>query len=155
MDFKTYNQLQTLVGKRFTLTEMDKALSDICGAKINSFYAEEQNSPDHTFYFQRFDGKFDLDGTLYALPTREVKDEKEVWYITEINGDNIEHKTDDEIFDEIIKRVTRGRILEISAKDNERPMGFLLTYIKDVYGLPKSKGWNIAERVLTHYNIEN
>lgn len=33
MDFKTYNQLQTLVGKRFTLTEMDKALSDACGGK--------------------------------------------------------------------------------------------------------------------------
>lgn len=87
MNKKIYNQLQTLVGKRVTLTEMDKSLSDVCKTKMNCFYAEEQNSPDHTFYFQRFDGKFDLDGTLYALPTREVRNEEQVWYITEITLD--------------------------------------------------------------------
>ena len=35
------------------------------------------------------------------------------------------------------------------------PMGVLLSYIRDMYGLPKTKGWAIAERVLDYYKIKN
>ena len=63
--------------------------------------------------------------------------------------------TKEEIFNDILKYWSRSDILEIAKRDNERPMGTLLTYIKDVYNLPKPQGWEIAERVIKHYNIVN
>ena len=63
-----HTRLQGMVGTRQTETQINETLSKLCGAKMTCHYAEEQNSLDHTFYFQRFDGKFDLDGTFYALP---------------------------------------------------------------------------------------
>lgn len=63
--------------------------------------------------------------------------------------------TKEEIFNDILKYWSRSDILERAKRDNERPMGTLLTYIKDVYNLPKIQGWDIAERVIKHYNIVN
>jgi hypothetical protein len=39
------------------------------------------------FYFQKFDGTPDLDGTIYALPQRKDNDGEKVWYITEVSLD--------------------------------------------------------------------
>lgn len=63
--------------------------------------------------------------------------------------------TKEEIFNDILRYWSRSDILERAKRDNERPMGTLLTYIKDVYNLPKPQGWEIAERVINHYNIVN
>jgi len=63
--------------------------------------------------------------------------------------------TKEEIFNDILKYWSRSDILERAKRDNERPMGTLLTYIKDVYNLSKIQGWEIAERVIKHYNIVN
>lgn len=77
-------RLQGMVGRRQTETQINETLSKLCGTKMTCFYAEEQNALDHTFYFQRFDGKFDLDGTFYALPQLKEHNGEKVWYITEI-----------------------------------------------------------------------
>lgn len=63
--------------------------------------------------------------------------------------------TKEEIFNDILRYWSRSDILERAKRDNERPMGTLLTYIKDVYNLPKPQGWEIAEKVINHYNIVN
>jgi hypothetical protein len=77
-------RLQSMVGTRKTETQINDVLSQLCETKMTCFYAEEQNALDHTFYFQRFDGKYDLDGTFYALPQLAEHNGEKVWYITEI-----------------------------------------------------------------------
>ena len=60
-----------------------------------------------------------------------------------------------EIFNEIISQLSKDTIINGAMKDNEMPMGFLLTYIKDMYNIPKPQGWKIAEAVLRYFGIEN
>lgn len=60
-----------------------------------------------------------------------------------------------EIFNEIIGQLSKDTIINGAMKDNEMPMGFLLTYIKDMYNIPKPQGWKIAEAVLRYFGIEN
>ena len=63
--------------------------------------------------------------------------------------------TSEEILQDILSKLTPRMIIQGASRDNEKPMGYLLTYIRDMYGLPKTQGWDIAEAVLKHYNIEN
>jgi hypothetical protein len=60
-----------------------------------------------------------------------------------------------EVFCELTSDLTREKIIEKAARDGEKPMGFLLTYIRDRYNMPKSEGWNVAESLLHFFNIDN
>ena len=60
-----------------------------------------------------------------------------------------------EVFCELTNDLTRGKIIGKAAHDGEKPMGFLLTYIRDLYDMPKSEGWNVAESLLHFFNIDN
>ena len=60
-----------------------------------------------------------------------------------------------EIKKEIINNLSRERIIEMAIRDEEKPIGALLTYIKDMYDIPKTKGLDIALGVICHYNIDN
>lgn len=48
--------------------------------------------------------------------------------------------THKEIFVEMSTRFTREAVLNCARNDKEKPMGFLLSYIKDIYGLQKTEG---------------
>lgn len=63
--------------------------------------------------------------------------------------------TDEEIFDDIKSKLTHYDVIKGAIRDKEKPMGFLLTYMKDVYGIPKTRGFHIAERLLDLYHIVN
>lgn len=63
--------------------------------------------------------------------------------------------THGEIKKEIISNLSRRRIIEMAVRDEEKPIGALLSYIKDMYGIPKTQGLDIALGVICHYNIEN
>lgn len=63
--------------------------------------------------------------------------------------------THNEIKKEIISNLSRERIIEMSIRDEEKPVGALLSYIKDMYGIPKTQGLDIALGVICHYNIDN
>ena len=63
--------------------------------------------------------------------------------------------TEFEIKQDLLSKLTPRIIIQGAIKGEEKPMGFLLTYIKDMYGLSKTQGWDIAESVLARYNIEN
>lgn len=60
-----------------------------------------------------------------------------------------------DIFNDIIQHLTKWQILEKARRDEERPMGVLLSYIRDNYNLSKIQGWEIAEKVLDYYQIKN
>lgn len=61
----------------------------------------------------------------------------------------------EQIFQELITDLSKEKIIEKAKIDQEKPMGFLLTYIRDMYNLPKTAGWQIAEKVLEYYGIDN
>lgn len=61
----------------------------------------------------------------------------------------------EEIKQELINNLSRSRIIEMARRDEEKPMGALLTYIRDMYGLTKTEGWDIALAVLYHFKVEN
>lgn len=63
--------------------------------------------------------------------------------------------TDEEIYQEITTDFTREKIIGKAIRDEEKPFGFLITYIRDVYGRSKTQGWDIAMRVLDHFGIDN
>ena len=54
----------------------------------------------------------------------------------------------EKILEEMKARFTTDEILARSKRDGERPMGFLMSYIKDEYGLPKQEAFPIAVQVL-------
>lgn len=60
----------------------------------------------------------------------------------------------DKIYAECITALDRETIIKCAERDNETPLGYLLTYLKDMYFLPKYYGWGVAERILTHFNIK-
>jgi hypothetical protein len=58
-------------------------------------------------------------------------------------------------YNECIVAFDADTIIRCAERNNERPMGFLLTYLKDMYFIPKYYGWGVAERILKHFKIEN
>ena len=55
----------------------------------------------------------------------------------------------------VMNMLTREQIIEKARRDGEKPMGYLLTYIKDMCNCSKIQAWPAAEKVLKEYNINN
>lgn len=58
------------------------------------------------------------------------------------------------MYEHLLKTLTPATIIQRAKRDGEKPMGFLLTYIRDM-GLPKTSGWIVAEAVLSRFMIDN
>ena len=58
-------------------------------------------------------------------------------------------------FFDAISRLNKRYIIDKARQNNEKPFGFVLDYLKDVYSLPKSKGWDVAKQILDYYGIDN
>lgn len=71
--------------KRVTLTQVEEILTKHYGTKITITMPDEQNAPDYTFYY--YDESGEINGTIYALPTREIRTSI-VYLITEIDFEN-------------------------------------------------------------------
>ena len=169
----TYGQLKEMISE-----SVHRTLNEIYsnGRDMN---LEEYIDSKHQEYIQRGDPDWmwDDEGIVYAMQDYHSSmgefSEEDWAYIKkmgleeiaafceeEMGGDMVpeesDEKLDDEqIFQEIIKDMSPERILAKCRRDEERPMGVLLSYIRDMYGLPKTKGWAIAERVLDYYKIKN
>ena len=59
------------------------------------------------------------------------------------------------LFQALINKLNRYTILESARKNEERPFGFVIDYIKDVYGISKTEGWDTAMQVLAYFGIKN
>lgn len=79
--FNSEDLWRELWHKRVTLTEVENILTEHYGTKITIDMPDEQNAPDYSFYY--FDKNGEIDGTIYALPTREIRTSI-VYFITEI-----------------------------------------------------------------------
>lgn len=60
----------------------------------------------------------------------------------------------EKIYTECITALNRETIIRCAERDEETPFGFLLSYLKDMYFLPKVCGYGVAERILKYFNIE-
>ena len=60
----------------------------------------------------------------------------------------------EKIYTECITALNRETIIRCAERDEETPFGFLLSYLKDMYFLPKYYGYGVAERILKHFNIK-
>ena len=60
----------------------------------------------------------------------------------------------EKIYIECITTFDRELIIKCAERDEENPFGFLLSYLKDMYFLPKVCGYGVAERILKHFNIK-
>ena len=60
----------------------------------------------------------------------------------------------EKIYTECITALDRETIIKCAERDEETPFGFLLSYLKDMYFLPKYYGYGVAERILKHFNIK-
>ena len=60
----------------------------------------------------------------------------------------------EKIYTECITALDRETIIKCAERDEETPFGFLLSYLKDMYFLPKVCGYGVAERILEHFNIK-
>lgn len=58
-------------------------------------------------------------------------------------------------YDMAIKKLTRQGILSEAARNQEKPFGFVIDWLKDNFGMPKTEGWDIAGKVLEYFNIDN
>lgn len=58
------------------------------------------------------------------------------------------------IYTECITAFNRESIIKCAERDEETPFGFLLSYLKDIYFLPKVYRYGVAERILKHFNIK-
>ena len=59
----------------------------------------------------------------------------------------------EKIYTECITELDRETISRGAERDEESQLGFLLSYLKDMYFLPKYYGYGVAERILKHFNI--
>ena len=44
-------------------------------------------------------------------------------------------------------------IRQCAARNGEKPFGYVLDYIKDMYGLTKSEGWDTAQAVCRFFKV--
>ena len=58
-------------------------------------------------------------------------------------------------FFDAINQLNKRYIIDQARQNNEKPFGFVIDYLKDVYSLPKSKGWDIAKQILDYFGIDN
>lgn len=58
------------------------------------------------------------------------------------------------MYEHLLKTLTPALIIQRAKRDGEKPMGYLLTYIRDM-GLPKTSGWIVAEAILSRFMIDN
>lgn len=57
-------------------------------------------------------------------------------------------------FNDFINEFNAGVVYNRAARDKEKPMGFILTYLRD-QGLPKTQGWIVGEAILKYLCIDN
>lgn len=60
---------------------------------------------------------------------------------------------DEIIYDKVCCVLTRENILFNAKRNNENPFGYVIDYIKDMYGICKSEAWDTAKAICKHFNL--
>lgn len=60
-----------------------------------------------------------------------------------------------DIFREMTASLSASRIHECAARNGERLFGYIIDYIKDMYGLSKPEAWDTATEICKHFNLHH
>ena len=58
-----------------------------------------------------------------------------------------------EIYEKCIGKLTKYHILCQSKRNNEKPFGYVIDYIKDVYEISKTEGWDTAKKICEYFGL--
>lgn len=62
------------------------------------------------------------------------------------------------IYENIVKEFTavftKEKVQELANRNEEYPFGFVIDYIKDMYLLPKTEGWDTAMAICKYYGFK-
>lgn len=56
---------------------------------------------------------------------------------------------------ECVRKLDAEKIKERASQDGEKPLGYVLGFLRDNYRLPKPDGWNVAEAILAYFQVRN
>lgn len=59
----------------------------------------------------------------------------------------------EQIYNEVVKVLTKDIIIDCARRNNENPFGYVIDYLKDMYMIPKTQGWDIAKRICEHFGV--
>ena len=59
----------------------------------------------------------------------------------------------DKIYSECIKELSPINILYCARKNEERPFGYVIDYIKDMYNISKTEAWDTAKAICEYFNL--
>lgn len=60
----------------------------------------------------------------------------------------------EEITGRLKSELSAEQITRRAAANGERPFGYVIDYIKDMYGLSKEKAWDIAKDICVHFGVQ-
>jgi hypothetical protein len=58
-----------------------------------------------------------------------------------------------EIFNEVTCALSAEIIAANAKRNNEMPFGYVIDYLKDMYMIPKTQGWDIAKKICQHFGL--
>ena len=58
------------------------------------------------------------------------------------------------IYKELTERLTARQIADCASRNGEFPFGYVIDYIKDMYSIPKTEGWDTAMAVCKFFGFK-
>lgn len=60
-----------------------------------------------------------------------------------------------DVYEECLHKLCGLHIVTNARRDEETPFGYVLGYIKDMFNLPKTEGWDTAKAVCEYFGFKN
>lgn len=57
------------------------------------------------------------------------------------------------IYKEMTRALSRDEIVACAKRNGEQPFGYVIDYIKDMYLVPKTEGWDTAKAVCKFFSL--
>lgn len=57
------------------------------------------------------------------------------------------------IYNECTRALSRDVIQQCAERNGEKPFGYVLDYLKDMYFLPKPDGWDTAKAICDYFSL--
>ena len=106
------------------------------------------------------------DGEFYNIAKEQCREYVETTYksgqhcghsylVEDVINEMLVKKKTNAILFNAIRNMDKDDILRCAKRNNEKPFGYVIDYLKDVYFLPKLIGCDIAYKILEYFEIDN
>lgn len=59
-----------------------------------------------------------------------------------------------DVFNELTQKLSAESILKNARRNQENPFGYVIDYIKDMYNLSKTEGWDTAAEICRYFKVQ-